>query len=242
MAKPRKDKKRRRRERRFFPQSTANPWLVRILGGGGAILLGAGAWGQFAVKGDEPLEIVPYLLAAGAGMFGMGIWFGTSGDPVVRVGDGGIAVDRASTQRMPWYNLERIQWDSDAESLKIEGDDETGKPMTLVLRRRSQPLALAWVLKEAQKRAKKAIEVDEDVIDSIGETAADDGERVEMDPLHVVGKKCATSGKAIAYEPDARVCPNCERVYHKTQVPKRCACGESLAHLVSKKASGASAA
>jgi hypothetical protein len=52
----------------------------------------------------------------------------------------------------------------------------------------------------------------------------------------VVGKHCADSGTVIAYEPDARVCPRCERVYHKAHVPETCACGGSLEGLRAKAA------
>jgi hypothetical protein len=35
----------------------------------------------------------------------------------------------------------------------------------------------------------------------------------------------------IAYEPDARVCPACERVFHKDKVPRKCLCGTDLSKL-----------
>jgi hypothetical protein len=35
----------------------------------------------------------------------------------------------------------------------------------------------------------------------------------------------------IAYEPDGRVCPRCERIYHKKSIPNKCACGQDLAGL-----------
>ena len=57
------------------------------------------------------------------------------------------------------------------------------------------------------------------------------GEVIVLDPIQVVGKHCAASGKVIAYEPDARVCSRCERVYHKAHVPETCACGQSLENL-----------
>ena len=47
-------------------------------------------------------------------------------------------------------------------------------------------------------------------------------------------KRCSRTDKVIAYEPDARVCGQCERVYHKLGVPKACACGASLAALRDK--------
>ena len=57
----------------------------------------------------------------------------------------------------------------------------------------------------------------------------DAGESLTLDPVQVVGKRCANSGKVIAFEPDAFVCPRCERVYHKDHVPPACACGATLA-------------
>jgi hypothetical protein len=60
---------------------------------------------------------------------------------------------------------------------------------------------------------------------------------VEAPPLQLVGKRCAESDKIIAYEPDARVCTRCERVYHKTKVPKTCECGADIGHLRERKAS-----
>jgi hypothetical protein len=32
----------------------------------------------------------------------------------------------------------------------------------------------------------------------------------------------------IAFEPDARVCPRCERIYHRDHVPDTCACGGAM--------------
>jgi len=52
-----------------------------------------------------------------------------------------------------------------------------------------------------------------------------------LEPPQVVGKHCAASGKVISYEPDARVCPRCERVYHRASVPASCECGASLTEL-----------
>jgi hypothetical protein len=56
----------------------------------------------------------------------------------------------------------------------------------------------------------------------------DAGELLTLDALQIVGKRCAASGTVIAFEPDARVCPRCERVYHKDHVPPTCDCGAPL--------------
>ena len=55
--------------------------------------------------------------------------------------------------------------------------------------------------------------------------------KVDLEPLQVVGKKDAITGKLISYEPEAKVCTRCERVYFKRSVPKKCKCGASLLEL-----------
>ena len=57
---------------------------------------------------------------------------------------------------------------------------------------------------------------------------------IHLDPIQVVGQHCAATGKAIAWEPDARICPRCERIYHKDHVPETCECGGSLEALRKK--------
>ena len=70
MAKKKKVEK-RRKEQRFFPQSNANPWIVRVIGALGAIALGAGAYEQFLATAPEPWKYTPYVLAAGAHIQGV---------------------------------------------------------------------------------------------------------------------------------------------------------------------------
>jgi len=45
---------------------------------------------------------------------------------------------------------------------------------------------------------------------------------VKIDSLQIAGKNCAASDRPIAFERDARLCPNCAEVYHKDSVPKKC--------------------
>ena len=83
----------------------------------------------------------------------------------------------------------------------------------------AQPQAAAWIVREARERVPA-------VVSRAGGRAAarpaatPPGEVLPLEPPQVVGKHCAASGKVIAYEPDARVCPRCERVYHKATVPR----------------------
>jgi hypothetical protein len=227
----RRDKPRERRERRFEPHATGNLTLVYVMGAVGAAAMGAGAWGQFGPLlrdgGPEPFKLAPYILAAGALLVGLAIWFGTSGDPVLRVGDGGIAVEKGPLRRIPWYAVDRVEWRDGA--VRVTGKDLTGSPVTVVAALTSHSPAAAWIVKEARERIPAVVDVPDDV--ALPEARAGDGETRALEPPQVVGKHCEASGKIIAYEPDARLCPRCERVYHKAHVPDACECGASLTSL-----------
>jgi hypothetical protein len=236
MAKAKSKAKRDRHERRFYPHSATNPKLVAIAGALGALLAGAGAYGQFGPMHEgEWLKIVPWLLAAGAALIGGAFWFGTSGEPTLRVGDGGIAVEKGSVpRRMPWFAVEAITFDHGAGAVVAKGNDEAGAAMTVTAKLASQPLAAAWIVKEAKERVGSVVDVDEGASEHLPATQESDGEVLKLEPVQVVGMHCAASGKVISFEPDARVCHRCERVYHKNHVPKKCACGASLASPKSK--------
>jgi hypothetical protein len=229
--KAKRDKPKERLERRFEPRATTNPLVVYAIGGVGAAAMGAGVWGQFGSMlqdaAPEPLKFAPYILAAGATLVGAAIWRGTSGEPALRVGDGGLAIEKGGVKRMPWYAIERIEWRE--ESVRVSGKGEDGTAMTLVARAASQPQAAAWIVKEARDRIPKVVDVPEDA--TVPDPLLSAGDSLPLEPPQVVGKHCAATGKVIAYEPDARLCPRCERVYHKSGVPETCECGASLADL-----------
>jgi hypothetical protein len=224
-------KARPRRERRFEPRANAKPGVVYLLGSAGALLMGAGAWEQFgpllADGGPDPLKAAPYILAAGAVLAGIAIWIGTSGEPVLRVGDSGLAMEKSGVRRMPWYAIERVEWRD--ETVRVSGKDDAGVPMTIAAPLASHPQAAAWIVKEARARVPAVVDVPVDA--ALPEASADAGEALPLEPPQVVGRHCAESGKVNSYEPDARVCPRCERVFHKAHVPEVCPCGASLADL-----------
>jgi hypothetical protein len=193
--------------------------------------MGAGAWAQFASFISEnappPLKAAPYILFGGALLVAVAIWVGTSGEARLRVGDAGIGIDKGATRRMPWFAVERIEWRGDA--VRVTGKDEVGLDLTVVASVATHPQAAAWIVKQARERIPAVVEVPQEA--TLPEALADAGESIALDPPQVVGKRCAASGTIIAYEPDARVCARCERVYHKAHVPQTCACGASLAGL-----------
>ena len=235
---PKREKTRERRERRFEPQGSAAPRLVYLVGAIGAIAMGAGAWGQFGALvhqgGPEPLKFAPYVLAVGALLVGGAIWIGTSGEAAVRVGDGGIAVEKGGVRRMPWYAVESIVWRD--ETVRVTGKDDMGVAMSVTASLKSHPQAAAWIVKEARERVSTVVDVPEDA--TLPDPRASAGESLALEPPQVVGKRCSASGKVIAFEPDARLCPRCERVFHKASVPATCDCGASLEDLQARAKTG----
>ncbi len=205
--------------------------IVYAIGAVGAAVLGAGVFEQFgnAIRkiDVEPVEWAPWLLAAGAVVVGVAIWIGTSTEAAVRVGIAGIAEERNPMRRMPWWNVEDVSGSADV--IVVRGKDEHDAPMSVRFTRRAMSGALAWVVREAKERAPEQFELSDEVVEQIGKPSKQAGEVVACPPLQVVGKRCADSDKVISYEPDARVCPRCERIYHKDHVPKTCVCGASLA-------------
>jgi hypothetical protein len=98
--------------------------------------------------------------------------------------------------------------------------------MTLAASLATHPQAAAWIVQEARGRIPAAVDVPGD--STLPAAAAEAGETLPLDPPQVVGRHCASSGKVISFEPDARVCPRCERVFHKDHVPPTCDCGAAL--------------
>lgn len=233
MAKKKSTKPRERTERRFVPRSTASAKVVYAIGAVGALVLGAGVFAQFgnALRKTqiEPVSWAPWVLAAGAVIVGVAIWIGTSTDAAIRVGVAGIAEERNPVLRIPWWAVEEVA--GDADMVVVRGKDEHGAELIIKVTRRALPEAIPWVVREARDRAPEQVEITQAAIKVIGKPSKEAGEVVPCPPLQVVGRHCEESDKVISYEPDARVCPRCERVYHKDHVPKSCVCGQSLADL-----------
>ena len=249
-----------RHERRFIAHSAYNPWLVRIVGGVGAAGLGGGIWAYFygesfkkaaeaaraaaKVAGDAasgnagvPVEALrweampSYVIAAAAVLTGIAIWIGTSSEVPLRVGDPGIAMERGEVRRMPWWAISQINFDAGSLALIVAGKDESGSNWTFKVPVKSHPEAVGWIAKEALDRVPKVVDMSDEILERLPGANPHAGTKLELEALQVVGKRDAVSGKTISYEPDARVCTRCERVYLKRTVPKKCKCGASLVHL-----------
>jgi hypothetical protein len=233
-----RDKPRERRERRFQPRPSVGPWVAASIGAVGAVLMGGGTWEQFGSYftdgGPGPLKAAPYILVAGSVFVAVAIWIGTTGEAFLRVGDAGVGLEKGAVRRLPWYAIERIEWRG--EAVRVIGKDEFGAPATVVASLATHPQAAAWIVREARERVPSVVDVPLDT--TLPEPSATAGETVVLEPPQVVGKHCAASGTAIAYEPDARVCPRCERVYHMAHVPDTCECGAPLSYLRSQSKTG----
>jgi hypothetical protein len=71
--------------------------------------------------------------------------------------------------------------------------------------------------------------VKRDAVEGLPAPRDDDGELLSVEGAQVAGRTCAASGKTIAFERDARLCPQCTQVYLKDKVPKKClTCGAEL--------------
>lgn len=236
-----------RAERRFLAVSVNNSWVVRILGMVGAATAGAGSYaylyGESFKKAAEAarsagdkippealrLEAMPlYMIAFSTVLVGIAIWLGTSSEPAVRVGSAGIALERGELRRMPWSSINKITWDGSALTLNIDGADEASVPWSLAIPARGHRDAVGWILKEALDRIPKVVEIEDRTIDDLPGANPAAGTKTDLEPLQVVGRKDANTGELISYEPDARVCARCERIYHKRSVPKKCTCGAAM--------------
>jgi hypothetical protein len=229
---------RERREQRFEPRPNASPMISYAVGALGAAAMGAGAWGQFGPlltqSGSEPIKAASYVLFGGALVVAVAIWLGTSGEPVLRVGDGGVGVERGPVRRIPWHGVERIEWRG--EAVRVMGKDQSGVAATIVAHAAKHPQAAAWIVKEARERVPAVVDVPADA--TLPAALPSSAQSLTLEPVQVVGMRCCASDQIISYEPDARVCPRCERVYLKTQVPDACACGASLVGLQAQPKAG----
>lgn len=224
----------KRQERRFVSQSAMNPTLVRSLGALAAIALGAGLYAYFYGKSftDDASKAIPsYIIAAGAVLMGATIWLGTSAENPVRVGAPGISVEKGELRRMPWWAIDKIRFDAGALALHIEGNDEANVAWSFKVSIKAHPEAVGWIVREALDRIPKRVDIPTETIEKLPSAGEYAGQKIDLEALQVVGKRCAATGKTISYEPDARVCTRCERVYAKRSVPKKCKCGNSLVHL-----------
>jgi hypothetical protein len=205
-----------RRERRFLPEMTRMSTASIAIGWLGAAAIGAGVWGRWGPWVSEPTrDFAVYMALAGALAVTASLWWANAGSPV-RVGDAGVATERGSeVTRLLWCDIQRIS--VDGTRLLVQGKDHTIS-LSFDLHRRP----IAWVLREAARRVPEVIDVKQQVVGELPKPNPSDGQVLPVADLQLAGRHCAASGKVIAFERDARLCPDCGQVYHHAHVPTTC--------------------
>lgn len=214
--------KRERKERRFSPEATYASRLPTALGMLGALGLGAGVYANWIR--EEPLAFAPYLVAAGALLLAFALWKGGAQVGKIRVGDAGVALDEeGDLVRILWCDMERVEMAGGELIIRSE-------QATIRFPVAAHPKAATWVVHEGGRRMPDMMAVNRAEIQQLGEPAELDGEPVLIEEVQVTGRHCRATGKPIAFERDARLCPTCGQVYLKDSVPKKClTCSNELA-------------
>jgi hypothetical protein len=162
------------------------------------------------------MRFAPVLVALGALTLGVGLWLGTSGFFPVRVGDGGVAVERGTqVSRLRWCDVQKVVLERGAIVL-------TSSNLTLSIAVGIHPKAAAVILAEAERRIPKTVQAEEAARKRLVAPKEGAGELVPVEDVQIAGHRCAASNTLVSFERDARLCPNCGQVYHRDHVPKKC--------------------
>jgi F0F1-type ATP synthase assembly protein I len=210
-----KKKKREHKERRYTGEQTYASKVHVLIGVVGGLGLGAGVYSQWI--SDQARTSAPYLVIGGGLLMIGTMLFGDIGTTVVRVGDGGVALEKGrDLVRILWCDLKRVR--AKDGKLVLEGDEETiSVPIA------GHPGAVARILAEGTRRVPEAMDVKRSALAGLPEPSEHDGgEILTLETLQVAGRHCAASDRPIAFERDARLCPQCCQVYLRDEVPKKC--------------------
>lgn len=212
-----------RTERRFEPTASAMAVISTVAMSIGAVLVGAGTYGQWMRSTEVgPHPAAPFLLAGGAVLLILVALFGQRLAKPVRVGDAGVALEKdpGEIERLEWRDVNRILLSGGVLSLQ-------GPGTTVSIPVATHRAAAALIFAEASRRIPAKVESLDGT--SLGKPEADAGEKLTLEPPQVAGQHCKQSDKLIAFEKDGRLCGRCGEVYHKDSVPQRClTCGAQL--------------
>ena len=203
-------------ERRFLAEPTTRSNLQALVAGLGVAALGAGAYAAW--MHDVPMPATPYLFVASAAAI-LGAWTMGSGDSApLRVGDGGIAVERGNQpDRLPWWEIEKISLDEQSRLVVA------GPSRRVVVARGHHAAAAAFIVKEALARIPKRVTLSPQQTDALMRGADDHaGTILEVPPVQVAGRHCKASGAIISFERDAVTCSRCGEIYDRRHVPSKC--------------------
>lgn len=211
-----------RTERRFEPTSATPPGLLLLVLNAGALAAGAGVVGFF-LRARDPASapLTTEALAFGALLLGVATALSARRGVAVRVGAAGVAFERGDLVRVPWHGIARIGLDGTA--IRIEGTSDFGATISEQCNLHTHRIALAALVAEALVRVPSVVEAN--LVAHVGNDTTAEGDVLALEPLQIAGRRCAASGKPIAFEGDGMVCDRCERVYLRAAAPARCACG-----------------
>jgi hypothetical protein len=205
-----------RKERRYEPRASAVA-VISVLGMSiGAVLLGAGVYGEW-MRAEElgPHKYAPWLLLGGALLLLAVGLFGPRAAKPIRVGDAGVGLERdpGDILRIEWRDVTSVVLGSDLLTVQASGDS-----ISIPVKLHGQ--AAARVVSEARARIpSKVEEIEKGVIEPLEDDA---GEVLPLDPPQAAGSRCKATDNLIAFEKDARYCGRCGEVYHKEHVPPKC--------------------
>ena len=202
-----------RYERRYEPTASTFAVATVILFSLGAVALGAGVYAQW-LRSAGPHPWALYVLIAGAVLLLLVALFGQTAARPVRVGDGGVAIERDATtiERVAWCDVSRLLVTDTAVTVQ-------GGGVTISVPRGVHLLAAARVVREARERI--PAKVDEGVTVETPSNAAEPAKE-PLEPPQIAGNACKATGKIISFEKDARLCGRCGELYHKSGAPERC--------------------
>jgi hypothetical protein len=212
-----------REERRFEPKASIGAIGAILAMSIGAVLVGAGTYGQWLrSEALGPHKWAPALLAGGAVLLLAVAIFGGRVTKPIRVGDAGLGIEKEANdiERVPWFEVTSVLLEKDALIVQ-----SSGRRIAVPLRTHGE--AAARILAEAQARLPKRVEALEDG----GLPRPDDnaGEVLPLEPPQLAGTHCAGTDKLISFERDARLCGRCGEIYHRDGVPEACvSCGARL--------------
>jgi hypothetical protein len=213
--------------RRLQPTVTTPTAILALLGGGGSLLVGAGLFAQFGNSGEALYhDKALWILAGGAFLISGALWFAAAADAVLRVGDGGVVLEKSNEERLAWYEMTSITWSEVSETLLVKGR-RGGASVELTVRAKGHPQGVPWIIREARARVPAIVDLPEG-IDGKLDTPQEDAGMITKEPRQIVGAKCSKSSRAIMLESDAVVCVQCGRTYHREEVPEECECGAKL--------------
>ncbi len=191
----------------------------------GALLAGAGAVGFYlqSSQADAAPFTTPLLLTAAA-CLGVATWLSMARGVAMRVGAGGVAFEKADLIRVPWHALESVA--IEGKCARVRGQSVLGAPVDEMCNLHTYRGAVAALVAESAVRVPHVLQGK--IRETVGAPLPAAGELLPLEPVQLAGRRCAHSGKTIAFESDGSLCKRCERIYLRTAKPALCACGAAL--------------